>query len=69
MGACGNQDKPGNMGGHVAEGQAQVGAANSKILQQMKILNDHRHPVAGEDRSHDLRIMRPTRCQLRYRRR
>ena len=24
--------------------------------------------VAGEDRSHDLRIMRPTRCQLRYHR-
>ena len=22
--------------------------------------------VAGEDRTHDLRIMRPTRCQLRY---
>ena len=22
--------------------------------------------AAGEDRTHDLRIMRPTRCQLRY---
>ena len=25
-----------------------------------------RNNVAGEDRTHDLRIMRPTRCQLRY---
>ena len=25
--------------------------------------------AASEDRTHDLRIMRPTRCQLRYRRR
>ena len=24
--------------------------------------------AASEDRTHDLRIMRPTRCQLRYRR-
>ena len=25
--------------------------------------------MASEDRTHDLRIMRPTRCQLRYRHR
>ena len=27
-----------------------------------------KHNAASEDRTHDLRIMRPTRCQLRYRR-
>ena len=28
----------------------------------------HAQRAASEDRTHDLRIMRPTRCQLRYRR-
>ena len=28
----------------------------------------HNNIAASEDRTHDLRIMRPTRCQLRYRR-
>ena len=28
----------------------------------------HCKVAASEDRTHDLRIMRPTRCQLRYRR-
>ena len=32
-------------------------------------LHDQRENAASEDRTHDLRIMRPTRCQLRYRRR
>ena len=32
-------------------------------------LNDSIENAASEDRTHDLRIMRPTRCQLRYRRR
>ena len=34
-------------------------------------LNEGTRPAnaASEDRTHDLRIMRPTRCQLRYRRR
>ena len=32
-------------------------------------LNDQTENAASEDRTHDLRIMRPTRCQLRYRRR
>ena len=27
-----------------------------------------KHNAASEDRTHDLKIMRPTRCQLRYRR-
>ena len=54
--------------GHIFSLQTGFPLAVPLLQSSSSAIGYHSKNAASEDRTHDLRIMRPTRCQLRYRR-